>query len=171
MAETVHKKCVFFSVVVTSMLVLYVTLTRWRVFSISVSKHPLLDTAYYTEQNEESLHRQQRDKVLLPPGFNRSKYPYATYSVFGDGRIKEIMTHYDADMHRRKPCPTGRVVVPNFVHWTWLYGRPAPFKFHHYVCALSALRVQKPKRIYMWHDALPSGDTGKNWFPRQSRPV
>ena len=75
----------------------------------------------------------------------------------GNGKIMKIMTHYDPVMDPVLPCPRDRMIVPNIVHWIWFYANPKTMLFHHYVCALSVVRIQKPERIFLWHDTRPTG--------------
>ncbi len=48
-----------------------------------------------------------------------------------------------------------KYVVPNIVHYIWF--TPHEFKFHHYLGALGALRIQKPDKIMFHTDAEPDG--------------
>ena len=127
---------------------------NWTVLSSVSPRH------YRNERSRSALSVQEpalfRDSIVLPKDFKLS-FPFVTYSVFGGGDVREVLSHYDSRSDHQSNCSARRAVVPNYVHWTWFYGAPAPFKFHHYVCALSAVRIQRPERIYVWHDALPSG--------------
>ena len=86
-------------------------------------------------------------------------FPFVTHvtHVRNNG-IEQVMTHYDPDMDQTPNCPDTDVVVPDILHWFWFFKTPAPFKFHHYMSALSAVRVHRPRQLYMWHDALPEGE-------------
>ena len=84
-------------------------------------------------------------------------FPYTDNRVLGSGKIKEIMTHYDPVMDPVLLCPRDRMIVPNIVHWIWIYHNPKTMLFHHYVSALSAVRIQKPDRFFLWHNTRPTG--------------
>lgn len=51
--------------------------------------------------------------------------------------------------------------IPNIVHWVWFYPEGQEFEFLHCISALSALYIQKPDRIYIWNNNLPSGEWWK----------
>lgn len=73
--------------------------------------------------------------------------------------FKYLTFHHDKGCHPEPhTCDISKPVVPNIVHYIWLYKQAKRFEFCHLISVLSALRIQVPDEVWFWYDKkLPVG--------------
>ena len=72
-----------------------------------------------------------------------------------------------ADTHKVNTTKK-KPVIPEIIHFIWIYPAHTPMEFHHMICVLAAVKNIKPRGVILWKTSKP---VGRWWqFVRQIVP-